>query len=573
MNALTPSLQDDIASLLELPAWAIMELKPGWSHDDQAWVFPERDAEGSVIGLVRRYRDGKQKAIQGSRRGLTIPDNLTQLQGPILVPEGASDVAAAVAVGIKAIGRPGAAAGADLIVQRFAEDDFILAGENDGGVGEKVGDSAARTAGLLGRSVRFARPPAEYKDLRDHVLGVGDDREAILAWYVDHAETVEPQSDPQAAVDSIPAPREMVLARNEFKPIPASALGSGEAIDFIWDGYVARGFITLMVGFWKAGKTTLLAHLLHATAGGGVVGGEVQAVKVLVIAEEGAGLWARRRDEIGIDDNVQFIIRPFKGRPQRTEWEGSVLEIANWVHDGQYDLVVIDTWQSVSPSPDENDSAKMMAALTPLHHITEAGAGVLLLHHPRKGDGTEGTASRGSGALPGFVDVIVELRRYDAKQHDDTRRVLTGLSRFDETPDEVVLDLREDGYHVVGSKADAMREDRVVVYDEILSGADSPMTADEVREQWPVTGIPKPGKRTVGGDLKAGSTTGSWDRRGEGKKGDPYRYSVSRKPPALSAGNESESPGANRASVPPSEGVRTSAVGRDTIRSNATGSR
>ncbi len=48
------------------------------------------------------------------------------------------------------------------------------------------------------------------------------------------------------------------------------------------------------------------------------------------------------------------------------------------------------------------------AALVPLHAITEAGAAVVIVHHPRKSDGAQGTAARGSGAISGFVDIIAD---------------------------------------------------------------------------------------------------------------------------------------------------------------------
>ena len=77
-------------------------------------------------------------------------------------------------------------------------------------------------------------------------------------------------------------------------------------------------------------------------------------------------------------------------------------------------------------------------------------------------DAGEGQASRGSGALPGFVDIIVELRRFNPSQRDDTRRVLTTYSRFEESHPEKVIDLTDDGYIDCGSKHDAARADRSV---------------------------------------------------------------------------------------------------------------
>ena len=112
--------------------------------------------------------------------------------------------------------------------------------------------------------------------------------------------------------------------------------------------------------------------------------------------------------------------------------------------------------------------------------ITEAGAGILLIAHPRKGDGTEAQATRGSGALPGFVDVIIEMRRFDAGRREDTRRVLTTYSRYEETPVEKVLEYTPKlGYRAVGTKSDAKGSDRLAVAIELL-GEPPGRTVEEI---------------------------------------------------------------------------------------------
>jgi hypothetical protein len=256
-----------------------------------------------------------------------------------------------------------------------------------------------------------------------------------------------------------------------------------------------------------------------------LAGLSVTAGNVLVVAEESAALWARRRDKLGIGDHALFYIRPFLGRPDPAEWNVFLRHIAGLVQQRDLALVCFDTLAALSPCDDENDSAKMLAAISPLHRITEAGVGVLLSHHPRKGDGSEGQASRGSGALPGFVDVIVEMRRVQPKDRTNRQRELTAYSRFDETPPELVIELAEDssGYRSLGSPSDADRQSRWQIIREQLPGEIPGKTAEEVLGDWP-SKAPKPGKRTLELDLQQGAEAGRWSMSGAGKRGDPFRF-------------------------------------------------
>lgn len=481
------------------------------------WHFPERDADGEVIGTARRFDDGKKGFVSGGHRGLTLKWPLDAYAGstaddPILVVEGQSDTATGIELGFDTVGRPSACGGLDHLKALLAERHVAIVAENDD-AGQQGALKIAK--GLLDvcTSVRIVSPPDGAKDLREwHSAPAGCSREELQASF----RAVEPLS-----IRSFPL--EGDLAGIEF--IPASALGEGDQTDWIWTGWLARGFVTLLVGLWKAGKSTLLAHILNATEDGGNVAGTVSPVRVLVVTEEGKGLWANRREEIGIADNCEFVVRPFKGRPTEKAWRSFLRVIADAVKDGQFDIVVFDTWQTMTPCPDENDAAKMMAALTPLHEITEAGAAVLLIHHPRKSEGSQGQASRGSGALPGFVDIIVELRRHDPTRQDDTRRKLTGLSRFDETPKEVVLELRDDGYHTLGDALEAQRLDCMSVVDSMLTEVEKPLTVEAVRDNWQDSSGPKPGLRSLRDLLNKGAKAERWIRTGEGKKGSPYLYS------------------------------------------------
>src|SRR5437879_2901396 len=72
------------------------------------------------------------------------------------------------------------------------------------------------------------------------------------------------------------------------------------------------------------------------------------------------------------------------------------------------DLLVIDGLANLSPMRSENETGEMLKTLQPLDALTARGMSVWISHHPSKGRARRGQAARGSGALSGFVDIILE---------------------------------------------------------------------------------------------------------------------------------------------------------------------
>lgn len=325
--------------------------------------------------------------------------------------------------------------------------------------------------------------------------------------------------------DSLRAPIGEGNARIEcWTPIRASQLRAGPGARWLWPGFLAFGFITLLTALWKAGKTTLIADLIGKMGHGASLGEKIAPGRCLVISEESPSIWRDRCDDVGIGDHAEFVIRPFKIRPSFEEWRAFIEHVAALVQELSFSLVVVDTLLAVSPVPDENDAAQVMRALLPLHQITEAGAALLLAHHPRKSGGSGGTASRGSGALPAFVDILVELHRMPHSGPNDRRRQLLSLSRFEETPPEMVIEHTKDGYICLGSCALADRIARFTVIERIMPDRAPGLTADELRERWPSGSPPKPGKRTLDADLKVAVEVGQLRLAGKGRRGSPWRY-------------------------------------------------
>src|SRR2546421_12096633 len=66
-------------------------------------------------------------------------------------------------------------------------------------------------------------------------------------------------------------------------------------LDWVWQGYLAPGNVTLLTSQWKTGKTTLLALLLDRMKSGGTLAGQkVRPGKAVVVSEESPALWLER---------------------------------------------------------------------------------------------------------------------------------------------------------------------------------------------------------------------------------------------------------------------------------------
>jgi hypothetical protein len=146
---------------------------------------------------------------------------------------------------------------------------------------------------------------------------------------------------------------------------------------------------------------------------------------------------------------------------------------------------------------------------------------VLLVAHQRKSSGEHGEAVRGSNALTGAVDVVVELERpAPSLSAGKGARVLRAVSRFSSTPEELVFELGEAGYKACGDlsqvKADGDRSLLLAALEQLGEA-----TTKELHEE---AEIPEATVRERMTELFAQERIG---RLGEGKRGDPYRWSLS----------------------------------------------
>lgn len=163
--------QDEIGKLamqIGVTTAALRALDTGW--DGSAWTTPERNGEGLIVGVSRRFPDGGKRCAVGSRRGLTYALGWMVAEGPILIVEGASDVAAGITLGLPTIGRPSNLGGLKMLktLLRNRRRKVIVVAERDRKEdGRWPGMEGARTiAKGLGRRTVARLLPHQAKDLR-----------------------------------------------------------------------------------------------------------------------------------------------------------------------------------------------------------------------------------------------------------------------------------------------------------------------------------------------------------------------------------------------------------------------
>jgi hypothetical protein len=340
------------------------------------------------------------------------------------------------------------------------------------------------------------------------------------------APTLSP--DTARAAPAQPVPTRPWSADLLGRVVAASDLGRQPPAppSWLWHGYVGPGKITLLTSQWKSGKTTLVSLLLARLQQGGPLAGlAVAPARALVISEEGRADWQPRCQRLAIGTQVDLLCRPFTTQPNREQWL-ALVDTAAALHDRQgCGLVVFDSLAQFLPAHSENSAGALLECLTPLRRLTSAGMSVLLVHHPRKGKALAGQAARGSGALPSFVDILIEMGYHRHPDDVDRRRRLLAFSRHDETPRHLLLELQSDGrdYTVLadGPQAD-FGEGWLVVLD-MLETATAKLTRQAILEDWPA-GHDRPVATTLWRWLDIAARQGQVQQEGTGRPRDPFRY-------------------------------------------------
>jgi hypothetical protein len=269
-----------------------------------------------------------------------------------------------------------------------------------------------------------------------------------------------------------------------------------------------------------------LAVLLARRETGGELAGRTLAPgRTVVVSEESPRRWNERRRRLPFGPSACFLCRPFAAKPTPAQWLGLIDRLAELHDSNGVDLAVIDPLAAFLPGRDEGNAGLMLEALLPLQRLTNRGLAVLLLHHPRKGVALDGQAARGSGALSGHVDIVVEMSSFRRAAAAERRRLLCGHSRFEQTPRELILELNAEGtdYQALGEPEELEFTERWRRLRPLFEAARTKLTRAEVLAGWPASDE-TPAEVTLWRWLEKAVGRGLLGREGGGGKRSPFRY-------------------------------------------------
>jgi hypothetical protein len=323
-----------------------------------------------------------------------------------------------------------------------------------------------------------------------------------------------------AATPSLAA---QTLTIHPLRPADLAA-AAPPCLSWLWHGYLAPGKVTTLTSPSKTGKTTLASLLFARMANGGQLANlAVAPARVLVVSEEAPSDWDTRCRKLGLGPHLQFVCRPFQGaRPTEPQWFG-LIDALDALHRREtLDLVMIDPLATLLPGYAETCAPKMLDCLLPLQALANQGPAVWLLHHPAKGKRTDGQSARGTSALTGFADIVMEMSCYRRARSHDRRRRLCAYSRYAETPRHLILELNADATDY------AVCTDTLIVppwpaLQDILANASIKLRQQDILERWPSDEDP-PERSTLSRWLKRAAERGQICCAGTGVRGDAFRY-------------------------------------------------
>lgn len=309
-----------------------------------------------------------------------------------------------------------------------------------------------------------------------------------------------------------------------FESAKSIAESEPEEPDYVVRQLLIRGAITSFSAKIKAGKTTLLGHMIHGiVTGHDVVEQPTTPAKVLYCTEEGRKTFNAFLHRTGLEER-EDVEALFLGKvPRELPWSAVVKDVLGHALGINADVVIFDTltrWARI-PADKENDPGTAAEAMEPLEIIRGANLAVMAVFHDRKSGGEVGESQRGSSAFGGAADILLQLVNPFTNGHPN-RRILHQLGRFDD-PATWHMDWHgsEKRYEVVG-EGEAQTVERAGLKTGIIQALmlGDTMTGGEMAGLLRVD----PANGTLTRALNELVRAGDLVKTGAGHRGNPYRF-------------------------------------------------
>jgi 5S rRNA maturation endonuclease (ribonuclease M5) len=331
--------------------WSDLFAENGNGHADEEAVYRYLDEQGKPLFEVVRFT-GKQFrqrlpdgswGLNGARRVLyRLPRVLEAVARgeDVMVPEGEKDVDALEKLGIAATCNPG---GAGKWRDEYSES---LRGAKVTIVSDRD-DPGRAHARQVAESLRGVASevdvvePTKGKDITEHFANGG-----TIAGLVEvdgFFSFVSPPRDEKKEKN----PEEAALGSTEpnvpfAAPMSEKLAGVPPEPNWLWDGYLTPGALTLLAGRPKVGKTTLLFPLIAALEQGRpFLDRPTMAARVLMLSEEREQTLAEKRQLYLDGADPLLLMRHEQGG---RSWPELVEQARSYCAQNDIGVLVVDTW-------------------------------------------------------------------------------------------------------------------------------------------------------------------------------------------------------------------------------------
>ena len=367
--------------------------------------------------------------------------------------------------------------------------------------GEEHTLTVARNVAPFAVGVKIVHLPGlpEHGDVSDY-LDAGHSPEELIAeiakspaWQPDTAESSRFQSIAEI-VRQRPEKAEWVVARHVER---TGISGLGAKIKFGKSSLMMSAFKTVLEG---------TSFLGYPSARGSIVLVTEMSGNAFIAAVERAGL-----------SNCEGLRVMQQHNTFGLSWPQIIAAAIEECKRTNAILLAIDTLNQFAglSGDDENSAGRVLEVMRPLQQASGQGFGILYAAHERKSGGDVSDAARGSSAAGGCADILMSLGK-PSGNHQESIRKISAISRFPETPTEMVIDWTLDKEYVVLGDSDAVTLDRctAAVMAALPVLESSAKTVPVLMEE---TGESRATVRRVLRNLRA-------PRLGDGEKGNPFRY-------------------------------------------------